>query len=77
MYENSSAKVVLDRVAVRGEVRMSRLEQVYMAVVVVLLLIEVTAEGRRKDDMVCEGRDEKLARSTSPRLAKQGSVARS
>jgi hypothetical protein len=77
MYENSSAKVILDRVAVRGEVRMSLLEQVYTAIVVVLLLIEVIVEEWRKDDMVCEGRDEKLARGMSPRLAKQESVARS
>jgi hypothetical protein len=77
MYENSSGKAVLDRVDVRGEVRMSQLEQVYTAIVVVLLLIEVIAEVRRRDDMVCEGRDEKLAGSTSPRLAKPGFVARS
>ena len=50
----AEAKVGLDRVVVRGEVRMPQSEPVCMAIVVVLLQMETTVEARTILDTVGE-----------------------
>lgn len=65
----SSEMAIRDQVVVIEEVRMSRLEQVYMVIVVVLSWIEMIAEERKRDDMVCSGMGGGPEVDTQPNLA--------